>query len=101
MASSEGIHISLGEVSKTAGDIRNINKNLTDRLQEIKKQMDDLSQTWQSDASNTIRERFNSLVPKFDNYREIVESYAKFLDNTVANYNAVETQIANNASAFK
>lgn len=97
----EGIQISLGEVSKTAGTIRTLNSNLSTRLEEIKKQMNDLSATWQSDASETIRTKFNNLQPKFEGYFEVVESYAKFLDNTVTSYDTTETTINNNASAFK
>lgn len=97
----EGIKITLGEVSKTSGTIRQLNNNLDNRLTEIKKQMNDLSQTWQSDASNTIREKFNALVPKFAEYKSIVESYSKFLDITVQNYDSAETAINNNASSFK
>ncbi|MDX8360749.1 pore-forming ESAT-6 family protein [Cytobacillus sp. IB215316] len=98
---TEGINISLGEVSKTAGTIRNINQSLNLRLEDIKKEMNNLASTWQSDASETIRSNFNALAPKFENYREIVESYAKFLDNTVQNYNTAETNINSNASAFR
>lgn len=97
----EGINISLGEVSKTAGTIRTLNTSLGTKLQDIKKQMNDLAQTWQSDASNTVINKFNSMAPKFDNYRDIVDSYAKFLDSAVTNYEAVEAQINSNASAFK
>ena len=99
--SIEGINISLGEVSKTAGTIRTINQALTARLEEIKKEMNALSSTWQSDASNTIRNNFNALAPKFEEYRNVIESYAKFLDVTVTNYNTAETTINNNASSFK
>ncbi len=97
----EGIHISLAEVSKTAGTIRTLNTSLDERLNEIKKQMNDLSSTWQSPAAETIRSKFNALVPVFENYKQIVESYAKFLDNTVTSYESTETAINNNASAFK
>ncbi|PKM57237.1 MAG: WXG100 family type VII secretion target, partial [Firmicutes bacterium HGW-Firmicutes-3] len=41
------------------------------------------------------------LAPKFNNYREIIESYARFLDTTVASYRETETMINNNANAFK
>lgn len=99
--SVEGISISLGEVAKTAGTIRSINQNLTARLEEIKKEMNSLAATWQSDASNTIRNNFNALAPRFEEYKNVVESYAKFLDNTVTNYNAAETAINSNASQFK
>jgi len=97
----DGIKISLGEVSKTAGQIRTLNQNLATTLEEIKKEMNALSATWQSDASNTIRGNFNALAPRFEEYRQVVDSYAKFLDNTVTNYNTAETAINNNASAFK
>lgn len=99
--SVEGIKISLGEVAKTAGTIRTINQNLSTRLEDIKKEMNNLANTWQSDASNTVRENFNALAPRFEEYKNIVESYAKFLDATVANYDAAETAINSNASAFK
>ena len=95
----EGIKISLGEVSATAGAIRTLNTSLNDKL--LEKQMNDLASTWQSPAGETIREKFNSLVPAFENYKQIIEAYAKFLDNTVSSYEATESQIQNNASAFK
>lgn len=97
----EGISISTGEVSKTSSSIRTINNNLGTRLQDIKKQMNDLEQAWKSDAGSSIRSKFNALAPKFENYRDIVDSYAKFLDATVTNYETVEAAINNNANAFK
>lgn len=97
----EGIQISLGEVSKTAGTIRTLNSSLATRLEEIKAQMNNLESTWQSDASTTIRSRFNSLAPRFEEYQNVVESYAKFLDNTVTGYDVTENAINNNAGAFK
>ncbi|ADU31793.1 pore-forming ESAT-6 family protein [Evansella cellulosilytica] len=97
----EGIKITLGEVTKTANQIRTLNQSLSSNLEEIKKEMNTLSQTWQSDASNTIRTNFNALSPRFEEYRQVVDSYAKFLDNTVTNYNSAETAINNNANAFK
>lgn len=98
---TEGIKISLGEVTSTANQIRTLNANLAERLEEIKREMNALSSSWNSDASNTIRTNFNALQPRFQAFKEIVDSYAKFLDNTVTNYNSAETAINNNANAFK
>lgn len=99
--SVEGIKISLNEVTSTANQIRTLNNNLAARLEDIKREMNALSSTWNSDASNTIRSNFNALQPKFENFREIVTSYATFLDQTVNSYNSAEDAINNNASAFK
>jgi WXG100 family type VII secretion target len=97
----EGISISLAEVSAAASAIRSTNAQLVDTLAQIKTQMGNTSQTWQSDAGNTIRDRFNALAPKFDQYREVVDSYAKFLDMTVTSYDQTETNINSAASSFK
>ena len=98
---ADGIKITLGEVSKTAGQIRSLNQNLAIRLEEIKKEVNSLASSWNSYSSNTIRGNFNALAPRFEEYRQVVDSYSKFLDNTVTNYNQAETAINNNASSFK
>jgi len=98
---ADGIQISLAEVTKTASAIRTLNTALAARLDDIKKEMNSLATSWQSDASNTIRNNFNALAPRFEEYQSVVESYAKFLDMTVSSYDAAETQINNYASAFK
>ena len=98
----EGINISLGEVTKTAGTIRTLNTSLSTQLENIRTEMNNLSSTWQSDSSETIRSKFNTMAnQQFETYKKIIEAYAKFLDNTVTTYDTVETAINNNASAFK
>lgn len=98
---SEGINISLGEVSATASSIRAINASLTETLAQIRTHMTNTAQSWESDAGSTIRDRFNALSPKFDQYREVVDSYAKFLDQTVTTYDATETSVNSAASSFR
>ncbi|AIQ15455.1 MULTISPECIES: pore-forming ESAT-6 family protein [Paenibacillus] len=99
--STEGIQISLPEVANTAGTIRSINENLSARLDEIKMEMNALASTWQSDASNTIREKFKGMEPRFEEYKNVIISYATFLDTTVKGYEDTENAIKNNASQFK
>jgi len=97
----DGIKISLGEVAKTSQSITSLNNQLNSKLGDIKKQMGDLAQTWISDASNTIQSKFNALAPRFEDYKNIVESYAKFLNMTVQSYDSTESAINNNANSFK
>ena len=98
---AEGINISLGEVSATAASVRSINASLANTLAQIKTQMNNTAQSWQSEAGTTIRDRFNALAPQFEQYREVVDNYAKFLDVTVTNYNATENSINSAASSFR
>lgn len=97
----EGIQITLAEVTRTAGEVRRQNAQLEQQLQEMRRIMNDLSATWQSPAAETIRARFNGMVPIFENYRDIIESYAKFLDTTVASYEATENNINQSAASFQ
>lgn len=97
----EGIRISLSEVSKTASDIRRLNEQMAQQLGQMRKSMNQLASSWQSPAAETTRSKFNGMVPIFENYKEIMNSYAQFLDNTVISYESVENSINQNAASFQ
>lgn len=98
---ADGILVSTQVLSDTAKEIRTINGDLDSKLADINKEMNSLENTWKSDAATDIRAAMNALKPKFEQYKNVVESYAKFLDATVQNYESTESAIQNNASAFK
>ena len=68
------------------------------KLADINKTMNDLESTWRSDAATDIRAAMNALKPRFEEYKTVVESYAKFLVNTAQSYDVTETSIQNNLS---
>ena len=79
----EGISISLEQVLETARNIKSLNTQIVTRLNEIKREMNSLESSWQSESSTTIRANFNKLEAKFENYKNIIYSYGTFLENTV------------------
>lgn len=95
------IKITFAEVKAKATQIRKCNENLSDYLQQIKTKISSLDAPWTSDASDTIRGKINGMQAKFDDYKQIIESYAAFLDTTVANYEQTEQVINSNASQFE
>ncbi len=97
----EAIMISLAEVSRTSSQMRRYNSELMQELLEMKRIMNALATNWQSPAAETIRSRFNGMMPIFENYRNIIENYAKFLDQTVAGYEATEQTIQQSAASFQ
>lgn len=98
---TDGINISLNEVSATAGTIRNLNTTLSQDLANIKTEINNLSNDWQSDASTTIQSKINGMQAHFDEYQKVIESYAKFLDDTVEEFRTTETAVNSNASSFQ
>jgi WXG100 family type VII secretion target len=97
----EGIKITTDELFATAGKIRNSNEKLTNKLGEIKAAMNGLESTWQSEGATTIRGKMNGLEKNFQDYKAVIESYAKFLERAAQSYETTEGAIAGNANAFK
>ena len=98
---ADSIRISTQVLVDTAEKVRSINKSLDDTLADINKSMNDLEATWKSDAASDIRAAMNALKPRFEEYKNVVESYAKFLVNTAQSYEATESAVQSNANQFK
>jgi len=96
----EQIKISLPEVSSTAQAIRSYNHNLDNVLSYVSKTMNSLDSVWQSTGEETLLARFNHFANKFVTESEVIESYAKYLDDIVNNYDTLETTITANAANF-
>ncbi|MBQ6223483.1 MAG: pore-forming ESAT-6 family protein [Solobacterium sp.] len=95
------LKISLAEVSECASRIRILNQNMYELLMNMKKEMDNTNISWISEAGETIRSRFNQFAARFDRQKEIIDTYAKFLDMTVSSYDTLETTINSNASGMQ
>lgn len=96
----DSLKISLAGVKETSGAIRVCNEQIYSTLIEAKKQMNDLAMVWQSDGSEAIRQRFNQFAMQFETQKQIIESYARFLDTAVSSYDTLETTIQNNVGSF-
>lgn len=93
------IKITFEEVRMKAKQLRGYNSTLTETLNNIKQTINNLEPQWTSDTSDTIRAKITGMQPKFDTYKEVVESYAKFLDNTAAQYEGTENTLNSNAAS--
>ena len=98
---ADGIQISTQVLLDTAEKVRSINNNMDQKLADINKSMNDLEATWTSSGATIIRNKMNGMKPRFEEYKSVVESYAKFLVNTAQNYETTEQLVKSNASEFK
>lgn len=95
------LKISLSDVSSTATQIRNYNSKLDETLSYVNKIMNELNSIWYSEGEETLLGRFQRFSQKFLNESEIIENYARFLDETVSSYDSLESTIVANASNFE
>ena len=94
------IRITLPEVAETAASIRNYNAALDDILNYVSRIMHDLNSIWLSDGEEMLLSRFHRFSGKFIDESEVIESYARFFDSTVNDYDSLESTIVANASNF-
>lgn len=85
----------------TAEKMKSINSNMTEKLEEITREINNLEADWKGDASSEIRTAINALKLKVEEYRAVVDSYAKHLITTARNYESNETTIQSKAETFK
>lgn len=94
------IKITLPEVAQTAVQIRTYNASLDEILAHVSKMMNELNSIWLSEGEEMLLGRFQRFATKFVDESEVIESYARFLDNTVSDYDSLESSIVANASNF-
>ncbi|MBQ6334785.1 MAG: pore-forming ESAT-6 family protein [Erysipelotrichaceae bacterium] len=94
------IRITLPELAESAAEIRNCNSQLDAILSYVSKIMNELDGIWLSDGEQMLLSRFQRFSGKFIDESEVIESYARFLDNTVTDYDSLESTIVANASNF-
>lgn len=95
------IQISTQVLLDTAQKVRDINMVLDEKLLNINSQMTNLNNTWKSDGATAITAAMNALQPRFEEYKAVVESYAKFLVDTANLYEETENEVEKNANLFK
>ncbi len=95
------INVSTQQLTDTAEKIKTLNEKMDADLQNINQKMDSLQATWKSDAATDIRANMNALKPRFEEYKNVVESYRQFLLRTAQSYEQTEGTIQSNAAAFK
>lgn len=75
--------------------------SIYDLLQKMKTDMNSLDTSWVSDSGNEIRSRFQLFSNRFETQKEVIDSYAGFLDLVVSTYDTNESTMSSNASGIQ
>lgn len=93
-------YINYGSFESWAGTIDTRNQKLLDKLHEIQKLIRSLEGEWESNSASEIRSKIQGMEPRFQNYYDVVENYAKLVRNIAMEYKATEQTNTSNASQF-
>ncbi len=98
---ADNINVSEQALRETAQVIAQKNASMDQILNEINAKMQSLEGTWVSEAGTEIRANMAAMKPRFDQYKEVVDSYQKFLITTADTYVSTEQSLKGMAQAFK
>lgn len=93
-------YINYGNFDSWASTVDKRNNELINKLHEIQRLIKSLEGEWESNAAAEIRSKIQGMEPRFQNYYDVVDNYAKFLRNTAAEYRATEQTNTSNAEQF-
>ena len=88
--------ISYEEVTNIANSLHNSASTIKTILDETTKKMARMNteETWKSQAALDLVEKYKVLASKFDMFYNAIDNYSKFLNQTVATYQAADKTIS-------
>lgn len=92
--------IKYNEIDNSANNISIHNTNLKSDLEDIRNLITGLQGDYESNAAVRIREKINGMMPRFEQYYNVVDNYVKFLRNMVIDYKTTEQTNTTNADQF-
>ena len=97
------IRVNTDQVAQIATNIENLNKRLTEELNNSKTTVDQLANVWEGEAAQATISSFDEFAAKyFQNYEDVITQYVQFLrTNIEQGYFDTETQNIGLADAFK
>lgn len=97
------IRVDTGQVNQIASTIETLNKRLREELENSKKTILNLGNTWEGEASQATIDSYNSFSNQyFQTYEDILNQYVTFLrTNVEQGYFETESANTNLADAFK
>jgi WXG100 family type VII secretion target len=97
------IKVNTAQVGEIATTIEGLNVRLAEELKNSQKTIQNLSNTWDGEASQATIASYDEFAAKFfQNYQDILDSYVRFLRTNVdQGYFETETANTNLADAFK
>ncbi len=98
--SEEQQYINYGSFESWAGEIDKHNSTLINKLHDIQTTIKNLAGIYESNAAETIRNKIQGMEPRFEEYYNVVENYAKLVRNTGYDFEGTEQKITSNAEQF-
>ncbi|MGM9946477.1 WXG100 family type VII secretion target [Floccifex sp.] len=89
------LQIQYEDVNQYANQLSALKLQMMNVFQDIQGQINSLPTIWNSPASNQFQNEFQSLVPVFSTFVEVMDMYAQFLTQTASTYRENEEMLRN------
>lgn len=103
MATINGVKVSITDLQNTKSTLEECNTSIIGELNHVKATMEALrgTEVYSSEGATTIKNKFDTLCPKFDKIHSVIEEYTIFLGNTIKDYEGTESAVVTQAKNVK
>lgn len=96
----EEINISYDQIGDIGVEIKRIQEEIKDDLDTIAKEIGLTEKIWKSEAEQELKQKFNGMFQKTENFYLDLGEYARFLIRVAEEYGYVEKEIQKNSDCF-
>lgn len=96
----EEININYDQIGDIGVEIKRIQSEIKEDLDAIAKEISLTENIWKSEAEQELKQKFNGMFQKTENFYLDLSEYARFLIRVAEEYGYVEKEIQKNSDCF-
>lgn len=99
MASNNGYQVDTEQLRSQSSQMSNLNNNLYDTLGQGQTTVTNMNSVWDSPAAKKTIQAFNDFTNRYhDSYRDIIDNFSQFLNDSATEYENAEQENQNKFS---
>jgi WXG100 family type VII secretion target len=83
-----------------ANELRTLKANHDDNMAKMRTLITSLNDIWKGEAQTAFVNKYESMQTTFNSFSEMLEGYAKLMDNSAQKMQETDTSIASSISSF-
>lgn len=93
--------VKYGSLASWADQLDSLNKEMRQKLEDIQKKINNLNgEAYESNSAVSIRGKITDMKPRFDQYKDVCDSYITFIKRAAEEWEATEVGRTQNADQF-
>lgn len=94
------IQVTPDMLKSKASELRGYNQQHEEAMSKMRTLITNLNEVWKGDAQDAFLAKYESMQSTFTNFAEMLEDYAKLMDNAAEKMSEVDASLASQMNSF-